>query len=79
MNIAKWISQYDSCKLWIDSLGSKATKSVYSVHLSLLCKFYHTNPDELVKVEPQDLTGMIIRYVLELRKKSKNTAGKPIC
>jgi integrase len=77
MNIAESVSQYDSCKLWIDSLRSKATKTAYSVHISLFCKFYHTNPDELVKVEPQDLKGMIIGYILELRKKSKNTAGKP--
>jgi site-specific recombinase XerD len=77
MNIAESVSQYDSCKLWIDSLKSKATKTAYSFHISSFCKFYHTNPDELVKVEPQDLKGMIIRYVLELKKKSKNTAGKP--
>jgi integrase len=77
MNIVESISQYDSCKLWIDSLRSKATKTAYSVHISLFCKFYHITPDELVKVEPQDLKDMIIRYVLELRKKSKNTAGKP--
>jgi integrase len=77
MNIVECVSQYDSCELWIDSLRSKATKTAYSLHISLFCKFYHTNPDDLVKVEPQELKDMIITYVLELRKKSKNTAGKP--
>jgi integrase len=77
MSVVERISQFDSCRLWIDSLKSKATKETYSVHISLFCKFYHTNPDELVKVEPLDLTGMAIKYVLELREKSKNTAGKP--
>jgi hypothetical protein len=77
MNIAESVSQYDSCKLWIDSLRSEYTKAAYSLHISLFCKFYHTNPDELVKVNPQELKDMIIKYILELRKKSKNTAGKP--
>jgi hypothetical protein len=75
MNIAESVSQYDSCKLWIDSLKSKATKTAYSFHISSFCKFYHTNPDELVKVEPQDLKGMIIRYVLELKKRAKILQG----
>jgi integrase len=77
MSVVERISQFDSCRLWINSLKSEATKETYSVHISLFCKFYHTNPDELVKVKPQDLNDMIIKYVLELRKKSKNTAGKP--
>ena len=77
MNVVTSVYQYESCKLWIDSLRSKATKTAYSLHISLFCKFYHTNPDELVKVKPQELKDMIVRYVLELRKKSKNTAGKP--
>jgi integrase len=71
------VYQYESCKLWIDSLRSKATKTAYSVHITLFCRFHHTNPDELVRLKPEELKDMVIRYVLELRKKSKNTAGKP--
>jgi site-specific recombinase XerD len=77
MSVVERICQYDSCRLWIEGLRSKATKRAYSVHISLFCKFYDTNPDELVGVNPQELKDMIIKYVLELRKKSKNTAGKP--
>jgi integrase len=31
----------------------------------------------LVRLKPDELKDMVIKYVLELRKKSKNTAGKP--
>ena len=55
----------------------KEYKDCISVHVSLFCKFHHTNPDELVRLKPDKLKDMAIKYVLELRKKSKNTAGKP--
>ncbi len=77
MNAITSLSQYESCKLWIDGLKSKSTKTVYAIHLSLFCRFHHTNPDELVKLRPDDLTRMIINYILELKKKSKYSAGKP--
>jgi hypothetical protein len=76
MNLVTYVSQHESCKLWIDSLKT-ATKTSYSVHVSLFCRFHHTNPDVLVRLKPDELKDMVIKYVLELRKKSKNTAGKP--
>jgi site-specific recombinase XerD len=77
MNIATSLSLYESCKSWLDGLKSESTKKAYSVHVSLFCRFHHTNPDELVRLKPEELKDMVIKYVLELRKKSKNTAGKP--
>jgi hypothetical protein len=77
MNVVTLVSQCESCKLWIDGLKSKSTKTLYAVHILLFCKFHHTNPDELVKIKPDKLKDMTINYILELRKKSKNTAGKP--
>ncbi len=65
MNAVTFVSQYESCKLLIDGLKSKSTKTVYAVHVSLFCKFHHTNPDELVKIKPDKLKDMTINYILE--------------
>ena len=59
---------------WLEVRGTKRT---YSVHVSLVCRFYEITPDQLVKIKPDKLKSMIISYILELKKKSKNTAGKP--
>lgn len=77
MNAVTSLSLYESCKSWLDGLKSESTKRVYSVHVSLVCRFYKITPDELVKIKPDKLKSMIISYILELKKKSKNTAGKP--
>ena len=77
MNIATSLSLYESCTSWLEGLKSESTKKTYSVHVSLFCRFHHTNPDELVRLKPEELKNMVIKYALELRKKSKNTAGKP--
>jgi integrase len=77
MNIIASLSQYESCKLWLDGLKSEKTKSAYSVHVSLFCRFYEISPNELIKIKPDKLKSMIISYILELRRKSKKTAGKP--
>jgi hypothetical protein len=50
---------------------------VYATHVSLFCKFHHINPDKLVRLRPDDLKRMVIHYILELKKKCKNSAGKP--
>ena len=77
MNILTSVSQYESSRLWMDCLRSNSTRTAYAVHLSLFCRFHHTNPDELVTRKSGELKDMVMRYVLELKKKSKNTAGKP--
>ncbi len=77
MNVAESIFQYESCKLWMDGLKSNSTKIAYPIHLSLFHRFNHTNPDELIRLKPDQLKEMVIKYVLYLKKKSKNTAGKP--
>lgn len=80
MNIITAVSQYESCKLWIDGFRSDSTKRAYSVHVShvsLFCKFHYTNLDESVKIKPDELKRMIINYILELKKRVKNIVGKP--
>lgn len=71
MNIATSLSLYESCKSWHDGLKSESTKKAYSVHVSLFCRFHHTNPDELVRLKPEELKDMVIKYVLELRNRVK--------
>jgi hypothetical protein len=77
LDIIASVSRYESCKLWIDSVRSDSTKKSYGLHVLLFCRFYNTNPDELVKIKPNKLKDMVIDYVIKLRKKSKNAAGKP--
>jgi hypothetical protein len=74
MNGITSLSNYESCKLWIDGLRSKSTKMTYTIHLSLFCKFHHVNPDELVRLRPEEIKRMVINYISELKKKCKNTA-----
>jgi integrase len=77
MKIIKVISQYPSCQLWIDGLRSPSTKKAYAFHLLQFCKFYKTDPDQLLKVNLNDLKDMIVKYIIKLKKAAKNSAGKP--
>lgn len=36
--------------MWLESLKSKSTKRVYSIHLSLFCKFHNVTPDRLLEL-----------------------------
>ena len=74
MNGITSLSNYESCKLWIDGLRSKSTKMTYTIHLSLFCKFHHVNPAGLVRLRPAEIKRMVINYISELKKKCKNTA-----
>lgn len=77
MNVVDSVSQYESCKPWLDGLRSESTKRTYVVHSTIFCRFHHTNPDELIKKSPSELKDMIINYTRELKRTSKDTAGKP--
>jgi integrase len=77
MNVIASLSKHETCKSWLEGLRSESTKRVYAVHLSVFCRFYHTNPDELIKKRPADLKDMITKYILELKRTCKKTAGKP--
>ena len=78
MTVVGIITQYSSCQRWVEGLRSMATKKAYAVHLLQFCKYHKTDPDQLLKVNPNDLKEMIINYVLHLKKVSKNSAGKPV-
>jgi integrase len=77
MNVIAGVFRYESCKLWIESLRTDSTKRAYAYHLLLFCSFYQTNPDKLAKLSSDKLKEMVINYILELKKKCKNSAGKP--
>lgn len=77
MTIIKIISQYPCCLPWIEAQRSPSTKKAYALHLLLFCKFYKTDPDQLLKISPKDLKEMIINYILDMNKAAKKSAGKP--
>ena len=65
--------------MWLESLRSKSTKKVYSIHLSLFCKFHNVTPDRLLELNNSvgQLKNMILDYIIHLKKVAKNSAGKP--
>jgi len=50
MQILAELQRYNSCAVWLESFRSKSTKNVYSIHLSLFCKFHNVTPDHLLKL-----------------------------
>ena len=71
------VFQYKSCQRWLDGKRSDSTKKLYACHMVLFCRFYHTDPDKLVKLNPEKIKQMVIDYILQLKKKCRNSAGKP--
>ena len=64
--------------MWLESLRSKGTKKVYSIHLSLFCKFHNVTPDRLLEDNSMGkLKTMILEYIIHLKKVAKESAGKP--
>jgi integrase len=70
------LEKYNACSLWLEQFNSQSTKKSYAIHLSLFCRFHGTNPDTLIQLKPEQLTPMIVNYVLHLKKVAKQTAGK---
>lgn len=68
--------KYDACSLWLEQFNSQSTKKSYAIHLSLFCRYHGSNPAALIQLKPEQLTPMIINYVLHLKKVAKQTAGK---
>jgi hypothetical protein len=71
MNVVTSLAQYESCNSWLDGFKSESTKSTYSTHVSLFCRFYEISPDDLIKIEPNKLKSMIINYISELKKRAR--------
>jgi site-specific recombinase XerD len=71
------IFQYKSCAQWLDGKSSNSTKKAYACHLILFCRFHLTDPDKLVMLSPGEIKQMVIDYILQLKRKCKNSAGKP--
>jgi integrase len=73
------LEKYNACSLWLEQYNSQSTKKSYAIHLSLFCRYHGTNPDALIQLKPEQLTPMIVNYVLHLKKVAKQTAGKAKC
>jgi hypothetical protein len=73
------LEKYDACSLWLEQFNSQSTKKSYAIHLSLFCRYHATNPDALIQLKPEQLTSMIVNYVLHLKKVAKQIAGKAKC
>ena len=72
------LQEYDSCMLWLESLKSKSTLEAYATHLLLFCRFLNVNPDQLIQMSNSaKLKGMILNYIIHLKKVAKKSAGKP--
>ena len=79
MQIVSELQRYNSCTMWLESLRSKGTKKVYSIHLSLFCKFHNVTPDRLLELNDSvgQIKTMILDYIIQLKKVAKKSAGKP--
>jgi integrase len=73
------LEKYNACSLWLEQFNSQSTKKSYAIHLSLFCRYHGTNPDALIQLTPEQLTHMIVNYVLHLKNVAKQTAGKAKC
>src|SRR5918996_1540067 len=69
MNVVTSLAQYESCNSWLDSFKSESTKSAYSTHVLLFCRFYEISPDDSIKIEPNKLKSLIINYISEMKKR----------
>jgi integrase len=78
MAVITSIYQSKSCEQWLDGMRSTITKKAYAYHLLLFCRFHHTDPDKLVMKSAGEIKQMVIDYILQLKKKCRNSAGKPM-
>jgi hypothetical protein len=51
--INRLMLESNACSLWLEQHNSQSTKRSYAIHLSLFCKHYHTNPDALIQLKPE--------------------------
>jgi hypothetical protein len=77
MTLIDDLENYKSCTMWLEGFRSKSTKKAYAIHLSLFCKFCSLNPDQLTGIESGQLKTMIFNYIINLKRASKQIAGKP--
>lgn len=71
------LEKYNACQIWLERFKSSATKRSYVLNLQLFCRFYRTNPDELLLRTDTELEDMIMRYVIYLKKTAAGMPGKP--
>jgi hypothetical protein len=63
--------------IWLEGYNSQSTKRVYNIDLPLFCKYYNTDPDSLVQLNPEQIKAMVLNYIH--LKVAKQTSGKQRC
>lgn len=71
------LEDYASCQIWLERFKSHATKRGYVLNVQLFCRYYRTNPDELLLRTDAELEDMITRYVIYLKKTATGMPSKP--
>lgn len=69
------LHQYESTPFWLAGMKN-ATRQSYGMQLSLFCKFYSTNPDILVKFQPDELKILLDAYLGHLLRIASKEGGK---
>jgi integrase len=62
----------------LEGFRSDKTRKNYMLHLSLFCNYHKTDPDALIRLQPDMIKDMLLKYVIHLKRTAKTTAGKPI-
>jgi hypothetical protein len=60
---------------WQLSLNSEATRENYTNHLAYFCKFHNVKALDLKDRDVEELKDMVKRYLLQMKKNAKDTAG----
>jgi integrase len=77
MSLIESLKNYASCTIWLQGFKTTSTMEVYAIHLLLFCRFCALTPDQLIKIEPNQIKTMIFNYIVDLKKVAKQSAGKP--
>ena len=70
--------QSDLFEEWQLSLNSEATRENYTNHLAYFCKFHNVKALDLKDRDVEELKDMVKRYLLQMKKNAKDTAGPRI-
>jgi len=70
------IEEYESCRIWTEGYNSPSTRKSYKLHLLLFCRYHKTDPDSLIRLDPEQVKAMVLNYILHLKKIAKQTSGK---
>lgn len=77
------LDKYPSCVEWLETLNSDYTKSHYTYNMVRFLAFVNSDrqnsqlsPDDLLKIDNQQLKELLQKYLLHLKRNAKPTVGK---